>query len=151
MISDWMPYLAGLISEISPLKGCYTLDDMPGVVLDCPCGILITEDGTRNRSAGGPNLAVDNVRLTIYIAPQVLPEAMKTAKEMIEAVDRKIHANMSLGGLVSHVLPRPGTPFYQGPGSVDYGIGMAGGPKQYTSVIFNLEVKSHDAGFVVSA
>jgi len=140
-IEDWMPVLASTLGAITGVEQVYTYDDLPGVLTVFPCIVIMPTAGAANYSAGGPGVSMHQLQATLYVSAQILPEAYALAVPFVGRVLRKLAAHLQLGGLVSHLLPDPGGPFYQGPGAIEYGADADGQPRRHLGIIFRLEVK----------
>lgn len=154
-IENWTPALAATLGEITGIEQVYTYEDLPGVLQVFPCLVILPVRGPlADYSAGGPNISLHQVQATLYVSSQVLPEAYSLAVPFIGRMLRKLAGNLKLGGRVSHVLPDTTQPWYEGPGSIEYGtyIDPAGSsvPRRHLGIIFRLEVKESEA-FTVSA
>lgn len=150
-LDDWMPALAQTLTEVSGVEAVYypsatgEESNLPGQLAVFPCLVILPERGTQHVAAGGPNEALHRVRVTLYAAAQVLPEAYGVAMPLIVRVLRKLATRITLGGLVAHCLPvPPPESWYEGPGAVVYGQTETGAPRAHLGVIFRLEVKEHE-------
>jgi len=145
--------MAALVSRFAAISGIEEArgyDELPAILTVFPTSIILPISGTQLMSAGGPQVGIHKLRATLFFANQILPEAYGLAVPFIGKVARQIAAQITLGGLVSHVSPIAGQEFYEGPGGINYGIGPQGLPLQYLGIHFNLEVKEIET-FTVSA
>ncbi len=102
-----------------------------------PSAIILPERGSQEFS--GLHTAIHKVRVTVFFAPQLLPESYATAVPIIALMRNKIAANIKLNSTVEHCHPPdPPADFYVGPGSKDY----AG--KTYLAIDFFLEIKENE-------
>lgn len=144
-IETWMPTLRTNIAAVTGIVQASQYDDVPATLSTFPCAIILPVSGAQIYSAGGPNIAIHRVRIAVYVAAQVLPEAYGVAVPFIALIRNKIAANMTLSGLVQHCLPvSDGGNFYEGPG------GLAYGDKTHLGIVFNVEVKETET-FTVAA
>ena len=145
-IETWMPSLASVVGTVPGMEQVHTFDNLPAKLMVFPCAVIMPLQGTQTYSAGGLNIAIHKLRITFYFAAQVLPEAMGAAVPFISRLRSALAANVTLGGLVDHLLPiGPPDAFYEGPGAISYaGLDMTG-------INFNVEVKERESGITVSA
>jgi len=150
-MEDWMPTLAEKLAAVSGLQYVFFPDPtdadagLPGSLMVFPCAVILPRQGSQVYSAGGPNIAIHRLRITLYVANQVLAESYAVAIPYLATIRNKLAANMTLGGLVDHVLPDTSQgQFYDGPGGIKYG------DAEHLGIIFFIEVKEHET-FTVSA
>jgi len=156
-IENWMSALASKLGEITGIEQVHTYADLPGVLTVFPSIVIMPTRGpSANYSAGGPNIALHQVQATLYVSAQVMPEAYALAVPFIGRVTRKLASALQLGGLtygsgrIHHVIPDPASPWYEGPGGIEYGTDSSGEPRRHLGIIFRLEVKETET-FTVSA
>lgn len=142
-IEDWAPTLKKKIAEISGMKQVHKYDELPGTIMAFPSAIILPERGSQEFSS--VNTALHKVRVTVFFAGQLLPEAYGTAVPYIKLMRNKIAANIKLDATVEHCWPpEPPADFYVGPGAKEYS------GKTYLAIDFFLEVKENET-FTVSA
>lgn len=138
-LDDWMPTLRTNIKNVSAIKKAYKYDEIPhklGVML--PAAIILPQEGEQEYSEGGPSIALHQVQIAVYTSPQIVPQAMGRAVPLIEAIRNALANDIQLGGNVEYCLPF--TPFYQGPGVLEYD------DTPYVGLIFNVLVKENETG-----
>lgn len=140
-----MPTLAEKLAAVTGVQAVYfphptdTDAGLPGTLHVFPCIVMVPRMGSQVYSAGGPNIMVHRLRVTLYVTQQVLNEAYATATPFIKLVRDKLAANLTLGGLVDHVLPDTAQAmFYEGPGGIRYG------EPEHLGIVFYVEVKEHE-------
>lgn len=143
MISDWIPTLASVLAGVQDIEQVHTYDDLPATLVVFPCIVVMPYAGSQTYSAGGLNIAIHKVRITLYLTSQILPEAAGKCVPFIARIRAALAGNVTLDGLVAHLLP--GEPFYEGPGSVPYA------DKSHIGINFNVEVKEREPNITVSA
>jgi hypothetical protein len=142
-IDDWAPTLKAKIAEISGMKQVHKHDELPGTIMTYPSAIILPERGSQEISSIGT--AIHKVRVTVFFAAQLLPEAYATAVPYIALMRNKIAANIKLDGTVEHCKPPdPPADFYVGPGSKEWS------GKTYLAIDFFLEIKENET-FTISA
>lgn len=142
-IEDWAATLKTKIGEISGIKQVHKYDELPGAIMAFPSAIILPERGSQ--LFGGPGTAIHRVRVTIFFAEQLLPEAYAVAVPYIKLVRNKLAANHKLDGTVQHCQPPdPPADFYVGPGRKEY----AG--RIYLALDFFIEVKETET-FTITA
>lgn len=131
-----MPALASVLAAVPDVEQVHTYEDLPGTLTAFPCYVVMPISGTQSLSAGGLNIAVHQLRLTLYVSAQVIPEAAGRAVPFIARTRTALAANVTLGGLVAHMLPSgPPEKFYEGPGAITYA------DKPLMGINFTIEVK----------
>ena len=140
-IDDWMPTLVANMEAVVGIEQAHQYDDLPAKITVVPSMIILPAGGDQEYSLGGPNVAYHVVNMTLYVAIQVLPEAYAVAVPFIELVRNALAADMQLGANCEHCLPVTApAPFYEGPGSIEYG------DKQHLGIIFHIIVKENESG-----
>ena len=140
-IDDWMPTLSTNMEAVVGIEQSHKYDEVPGTISVFPSMIILPMGGDQEYSKGGPNVAYHVVQMTLYVANQVLPEAYAVAVPFIKKVRNALAADMQLGGNCEHCLPVTApAPFYEGPGSIEYG------DKQHLGIIFRVIVKENESG-----
>lgn len=142
-IESWMPVLADKMRTLNGISQVHTYENLPGTLSAFPALIILPTSGTPDYSAGGPCIFLYDVQLTLYVAGSVLPGAYSQAIPFIQRMRNKLAAHVTLDGMVSHCLPA--TPFFEGPGQLDYG------DAKHIGIIFRVEVKEIETGITVSA
>lgn len=132
-LEDWMPELQFVMAEVEGLEQVHIYDDLPGSLMAFPCLVILPTQGEMEYGASAPATAVHEVQMTLYVAPQVLPEANGLAVPFIRKIRDQLAGHVQLNGTVNYILP--GSPFYQGPGGIQYG------DKTHVGVIFRVRVK----------
>lgn len=152
-LEDFLPTLAENLAAVTGIEAVYfphpTDADagLPGTLQIFPCLVLLPEKGPlQMMSAGGPNTAIHELRLTLFVTQQILPEAYNVATPFIKLIRNKLASHIMLSGLsgIDHVLPSSRNDFYEGPGTIKYG------DKDLIGIIFHIEVKEHET-FTVAA
>jgi hypothetical protein len=108
---------------------------LPGSLQVFPCLVILPTLGTQQYSAGGPNVEIHRLQMTLYVTQQVLPEAYNIATPYIKLIRDKLAGSVTLSGLVDHCLPDSQADFYNGPGGIKYG------EQNLLGIIFKIEVK----------
>ena len=146
-IDDWMPTLSANMEAIAGIVQSHKYDELPGTLHVFPSMLIVPVGGDQEYSLGGPNVAYHVVQMTLYVANTVAPEAYATAVPFIELVRNALAADMQLGATCAHCLPVTApAPFYEGPGSIEYG------DKQHLGIIFRVIVKENESGdYLVAA
>lgn len=140
-IDDWMPTLSTNMEAVVGIVQSHKYDELPGTIMVFPSMIILPVGGDQDYSLGGPNVAYHVVKMTLYVAISVLPEAYAVAVPFIELVRNKLASDMQLGANCQHCLPvRAPAPFYEGPGGITYG------DKEHLGIIFNIIIKENESG-----
>ena len=140
-INDWMPTLVANMEAVAGIEQAHQYDDLPATIQVFPSMLILPIGGDQEYSVGGPNVAYHVVNMTLYVTSQVLPEAYGKAVPFIELVRNALAADIQLGGNCTHCLPVTApAPFYEGPGSIDYG------DKQHLGIIFHIIIKENESG-----
>ena len=140
-IDDWMPTLVANMEAVAGIEQAHQYDNLPGTLHVFPSMIILPEGGDQEYSKGGPNVAYHVVKMALYVANSVLPEAYAVAVPFIELVRNKLASDMQLGGNCTHCLPVTApAPFYEGPGAITYG------DKEHLGIIFRVIVKENESG-----
>lgn len=135
-IETWAPTLKTNLAAVSGIRQVHKYDELPGSIMAFPTIIFLPVQGDQIVSAGGLNIAHHQVQVSLYVAPQVLPDAYALAVPFITLIRAAIAADVQLGGTCVHCLPvSPPEPFYTGPGALRYG------DKEHIGIIFRLDVK----------
>lgn len=138
-IEDWGPTLASRLAEVEGLVAVRGWWELPAAIQELPSGILLPRQGDQSWSqGGGDNVALHDMRLTVYFANQILPEGYAVAAPFIKLVRNKLAGQLTLGNLVSHIFPL--SPFYEGPGGISYGDDQ----KNMLGIHFYFQVKEHE-------
>lgn len=147
-IEDWMPNLAERMAAVSGIEAVYfphgTDADagLPGTLQVFPSIIILPVRGSQIYSAGGPNIAIHRVVMTLYAVKTILNEGYAIAIPFIKLVRNKLAGDLDIGlpNQVDHVLPdtQQGE-FYEGPGAIKYGSA------EHLGIKFYIEVKEHEA------
>ncbi len=99
-----------------------------------PIALIVPSIGLEQTYASSAILAEHTaVVISLYTAQGFLPEAADIAIGFIDLIQKKLAANFSLDGTVSHI--RPLAPWWEGPAGLEY----AG--ELYTGINFFYEVK----------
>lgn len=145
-MSTWMTILKTKMAEVTGITQAHDFSDLPAAIGVFPTMIILPIEGRFEYSAGGPFKGYHEVQMTLYVASQVVPEAMSRAVPFITSVRNKLAGNMSLDGTVEHCRPSKSAPFYDGPGGIRYAN------QQLAGIVFRIEVKEDEAGsYSVSA
>lgn len=150
-IATWAPILKVNMEAIVGFAGgagqVHLYDELPGTIMAFPTMLILPIGGDQEYSLGGPAIAHHVVQLTLYVANQISPEAMAVAVPFIELVRNALAADIQLGANCEHCLPVTApSPFYEGPGAIEYG------DKTHLGIIFRVTVKENESGtFVVAA
>ena len=140
-IDDWMPTLVANMEAVAGVEQAHGWDTLPGTLHVFPSMIILPIGGDQEYSLGGPNVAYHVVNMTLYVASQVLPESYSVAVPFIEKVRNALAADIQLGANCTHCLPVTApAPFYEGPGSIEYG------DKQHVGIIFHIIIKENESG-----
>ena len=140
-IDDWMPTLVGNMEAVAGIEQAHGWDTVPGTLHVFPSMIILPIGGDQEYSVGGPNVAYHVVNMTLYVVNTVAPEAYSVAIPFIELVRNALAADIQLGANCQHCLPVTApAPFYEGPGSIEYG------DKQHLGIIFHIIVKENESG-----
>ena len=140
-IDDWMPTLVANMEAVAGIEQAHQYDDLPATIHVVPSMIILPVGGDQEYSVGGVDVAYHVVNMTLYVAIQVLPEAYAVAVPFIELVRNALAADIQLGATCEHCLPVTApAPFYEGPGSIEYG------DKQHLGIIFHIIVKENESG-----
>lgn len=127
------------LAAVTGIKQVHKYDELPGTLSVFPSLIILPRYGDQEYSLGGPRVAHHRIELTLYLAAQVLPEAMGLAVPFIKLVRDKLATCITLDGTVTHILPPPAPDrFYDGPGMIPYG------DKQHTGIKFYFDVKEKE-------
>lgn len=139
-IETWMPALASVLAAVPDVEQVHTYEDLPGTLSVFPCVVVMPLSGSQSVSAGGLNIAIHQLRLTLFVSAQIIPEAAGRAVPFIARMRTALAASVTLGGLVAHLLPvGPPAPFYEGPGAIAYA------DKTLMGINFTVEVKELEA------
>lgn len=146
-IDDWAPTLKANMAAVAGLEQVHLYDELPGSIMVFPTMLIMPTGGDQEYSKGGPAIAHHVVQLTLYVANQILPEGYAVAVPFIELVRNALAADIQLGANCEHCLPVSApAPFYEGPGSIEYGN------KTHLGIIFRVTVKENESGtFEVAA
>lgn len=140
-IDDWMPTLSANMESVAGIEQSHKYDELPGTLHVFPSIIILPVGGDQEYSLGGPNVAYHVVKMTLYVASSVLPEAYAVAVPFIELVRNALAADIQLAATCTHCLPvRAPAPFYEGPGAITYG------DKEHLGIIFNIVIKENESG-----
>lgn len=140
-IDDWMPTLVANMEAVVGIEQAHGWDTIPGTLIVFPSMIILPIGGDQEYSVGGPNVAYHVVNLTLYVVNTVAPEAYSVAVPFIELVRNALAADIQLGANCEHCMPVTApAPFYEGPGSIEYG------DKQHLGIIFHIIVKENESG-----
>lgn len=137
-IQDWAPQLKSVLEGITGIEQVHNYDEIPATLAVFPCALILPQRGSQVYGAGGPNVALHQVQVTIYVSGQIVPEGYAVAIPLIESVRDAIAAHVTLNSSVNYCLP-PDPPqiFYEGPGAIAFNYG----DKTHLGVIFHLVVK----------
>ena len=140
-IDDWMPTLVANMEAVAGIEQAHGWDTIPGTLHVFPSMIILPIGGDQEYSVGGPNVAYHVVNMTLYVVNTVAPEAYSVAVPFIELVRNALAADIQLGANCEHCMPVTApAPFYEGPGSIEYG------DKQHLGIIFHIIVKENESG-----
>ena len=140
-IDDWMPTLETNMEAVVGIEQAHQYDNLPGTIHVFPSMLILPIGGDQEYSLGGPNVAHHVVQMTLYVVNTVAPEAYAVAVPFIELVRNALAADMQLGGNCEYCLPATSpAPFYEGPGSIEYG------DKQHLGIIFHIVIKENESG-----
>ena len=140
-IDDWMPTLVANMEAVAGIEQAHGWDTIPGTLHVFPSMIILPIGGDQEYSIGGPNVAYHVVNMTLYVVNTVAPEAYSVAIPFIEKVRNALVADLQLGGNCEICLPVTApAPFYEGPGSIEYG------DKQHLGIIFHILIKENESG-----
>ncbi|RJX20818.1 MAG: hypothetical protein C4570_03415 [Ammonifex sp.] len=135
-IEDWMPALKTVLEGVEGVEQVHIYNDLPGVIVVFPSMIVLPVAGDQMVSAGGVNISHHQVQVTLYLANQVLPEALGLGVPFIKKVLEAVAGDIRLGGRVAHCMPvSPPQTWYSGPGRVMYGDAL------HSGIVFRLDVK----------
>ncbi|HAM41547.1 MAG TPA: hypothetical protein DCP69_09480 [Candidatus Omnitrophica bacterium] len=137
---DWAATLKTKVGELTGLTGgARDYTDLPATLQEFPVAIILPNDGDLDYSSGGPNIEMTRIKITIYTAGSILPEAMSICVPFLALVRNKFAAELTLDGLVEYILPTK--PWFSGPGVLRYGDkeGLIG-------IVFNYLVKENVSG-----
>lgn len=136
-VEDWASALKNNLETISGIQQVHNYNEIPSNVVVFPSILILPEWGTQE--VGATNIAIHNLRVTLFIAGQIIPEAYALAVPFIQLVRNKIASDLTLGGLVQYCLPvQPPGRWYEGPGAKEY----AG--KTFLAIDFFLAVKERE-------
>ena len=139
-IDDWMPTLVANMEAVAGIEQAHGWDTIPGTLHVFPSMIILPIGGDQEYSVGGPNVAYHVVNMTLYVVNTVAPEAYSVAVPFIELVRNALAADIQLGANCEHCMPVTApAPFYEGPGSIEYG------DKQHLGIIFHIIVKENES------
>ena len=140
-IDDWMPTLVANMEAVAGIEQAHGWDTVPGTIVVFPSMIILPIGGDQEYSVGGPDVAYHVVNMTLYVVNTVAPEAYSVAVPFIELVRNALAADLQLGGNCEICLPVTApAPFYEGPGSIEYG------DKQHLGIIFHIIIKENESG-----
>ena len=141
-IETWMVQLKSVMAEVEGIEQVHIYDELPGSLMAFPCLVILPLRGEQEYGASAPGVAIHEVQMTLYVASQVLPEANGRAVPFIKKIRDQLAGHAQLNGSVNYILPA--SPFYEGPGGIQYG------DKTHTGIIFRVRVKETEAINVVA-
>lgn len=146
-IATWAPTLKANMAAVAGMEQVHLYDELPGSIMAFPTMLIVPTGGDQEYSLGGPAIAHHVVQMTLYVAHQIIPEAMAVAVPFIELVRNALAADIQLGANCEHCLPVTApAPFYEGPGGIEYAN------KIHLGIIFRVTVKENESGtFAVAA
>lgn len=120
-IQDWMGALKSLMERVEGMGTVRAYDDLPGTLGGYPVMIIMPVSGSQKYS---PGIGIHRVEMTLYVTNQVMAESYSRAVPFIKLVRDKLASDVTLGGLVQHMVPpEPPGLFYEGPGAIGYMFG----------------------------
>ena len=134
-IATWIGTLNTNIAAVTGMGQVHDYRDLPGSIQVFPTALIMPVSGTQTGGKSAPGIAIHEVQVTLYVAAQVMPEALTLAVPFIALVRDKIYSDVTLGGTCYHCLPRADGNFYDGPGGLVYG------DKTLCGIMFHLSVK----------
>jgi hypothetical protein len=114
-IDHWMPTLRTNLATVTGISQAHTYLDLPGSIQTFPTLLIVPVSGTQTGGVSAPGIALHNVQVTLYVANQIIPEALGAAVPFIDGL------------------------FYEGPGAIVYG------DKTLCGIVFHLTVKETEA------
>jgi hypothetical protein len=134
-IQNWIPTLTANMAAITGIQQAHDYTTLPGNIQVFPTILVMPVSGTQTGGSSAPGIAIHQVQVTLYLAAQILPEALSVAVPFIALVRNKIYSAVTLSSKVTYCLPTSEGPFYEGPGIIKYG------DKDLCGVVFHLTVK----------
>jgi hypothetical protein len=138
-IDHWMPTLRTNLATVTGISQAHTYLDLPGSIQTFPTLLIVPVSGTQPGGVSAPGIALHNVQVTLYVANQIIPEALGAAVPFIELIRNEIYAHVTLSSNCSYCLPASDGLFYEGPGAIVYG------DKTLCGIVFHLTVKETEA------